>query len=787
MNRSLVARIVAAVSLLPAVVSCGHDSPTTPASRRAELTVHATTLASFSDGTIGVVVSYRRQGEQLVAVNVTPSSIPIVRGAIAQQSVDVDLAACLSDTQRADASQPGCPLVVELDLRNAAGTLIDRELATPPNRVMPGQVADIPAVALTEIKSVTITPPTSSGLHPGETVQLSATVRASDGSVVSDHPVSWSTSSAATATVNATTGAVTAVAPGAVTITATVGEKTDQTAFTVVTRVASVTLSPNPVTMDWNTQDTSKVTMTVTAFDASGAPITDLAGRSIVWASDDPTTATVAATDQPGQERVTGVDMGKTTISATVDGVRGTAQLVVQPNFGYLDNGSGDHTLAVGETWEEKMNFVTANNEREPAEPGQVSWVSMNPAVATVTQAGLVTGVAFGKAVIQGTYRGFTLSATITVAPPAPVATVEVLITLRTLIPRQTTQATAVPRDAQGIPLDNRSITWASQNSAVADVSSSGLVVGKAPGTTKILATSEGKTGSIDVTVIQAPVMNVVLRPTELALNVGATGTIAAEPLDDFGNDLTGRTVTWTTNDPAVATVNGTGTVTAVGVGTTTIVATSEGKSASATVTVSAVDMPNAPNGLVLGFHSTAPFTYAIDIKWNDTSNNETSFQVERAVGGTDNFVLNATVPGSNNAQGFSSDANNITENTLYTYRVRACNAVGCSAYSNAVPIPGPLREPTNLVAVRDGAGVRLTWQDNTTNEGMYAIFILDGSESPDMAPIDELFVTPNTTEFSAPGRAPGTTIYYIVAACSNVPGYGRFCSTGLISPKFTF
>jgi len=33
----------------------------------------------------------------------------------------------------------------------------------------------------------------------------------------------------------------------------------------------------------------------------------------------------------------------------------------------------------------------------------------------------------------------------------------------------------------------------------------------------------------------------------------------------------------------------------------------------------------------------------------------------------------------------------------------------------------------------------------------------------------------------------PGTTVYYIVAACADVPGYGQFCSTGLISPKFTF
>jgi hypothetical protein len=126
--------------------------------------------------------------------------------------------------------------------------------------------------------------------------------------------------------------------------------------------------------MDWNTQDTAKVVLTVAAFDASGAAISDLAGRSIVWASADPTTATVVATDQPGQARVTGVLMGKTTISATVDGVRGVAQLTVRPEFGYFNTGDYEHTLDLGDVTFLAMNFVTANGEREPVIADQ--WVS---------------------------------------------------------------------------------------------------------------------------------------------------------------------------------------------------------------------------------------------------------------------------------------------------------------------------------------------------------------------------------------------------------------------------
>src|SRR5262245_35639505 len=101
MNRlRLLARLATIVSLVP-VMSCGHDSPTTPATQRAALAVHATTLDSLADGSIDVVVSYRQQSGQLVAVNAKPSSIPLDAAGTASQQLDVDLAACLADSHRA--------------------------------------------------------------------------------------------------------------------------------------------------------------------------------------------------------------------------------------------------------------------------------------------------------------------------------------------------------------------------------------------------------------------------------------------------------------------------------------------------------------------------------------------------------------------------------------------------------------------------------------------------------------------------------------------------------------
>ena len=365
-------------------------------------------------------------------------------------------------------------------------------------------VVEATAGAQANAGGVTIAAPASTRLHPGDKIQLTATVVLPNGKDKDKFPVKWSTSSAAVATVDEKTGEVTAVAPGAVTITAKAGPRTGQVVLTVVVPVARVTISPNPASVDWDTQDPAKVTLTVAAFDASGAPITDLSDRTIVWASDDPTTATVAPTDQPGQERVTGVLMGKTTISATVDGVRGTAQLTVQPAGGYFNTGGYDQTLNVGDATFLKMNFVSTNGERWPVDDPD-GWVSTNPAVLTLGP-GLgdgqvtVTAVGLGTASVQGTYRGFTLTATISVVS---VKTIEISVTTQTLTVGQTTQATAVLRDKDGAIITGPVVTWRSLDEDVASVSSSGVVTGLKPGVAQIFAYAEQRfSPNITITVI---------------------------------------------------------------------------------------------------------------------------------------------------------------------------------------------------------------------------------------------------------------------------------------------
>ena len=172
-----------------------------------------------------------------------------------------------------------------------------------------------------------------------------------------------------------------------------------------------------------------------------------------------------------------------------------------------------------------------------------------------------------------------------------PVASVSVSLT-SPLGVGQTTQASAVLRDANSNVLSGRVVTWTSSNTAVATLSSSGLVTAGGLGTATITATSEGRSGSADAAVIVFPVARVTVVLASSRVGVGQTTAAIATAFDATGHSLSGRTSTWTSSNAAVATVSSTGLVTAAGFGTAIITATSETVPGSAVLTVVAGGAP---------------------------------------------------------------------------------------------------------------------------------------------------------------------------------------------------
>jgi len=131
-----------------------------------------------------------------------------------------------------------------------------------------------------------------------------------------------------------------------------------------------------------------------------------------------------------------------------------------------------------------------------------ITWGTSNSAVATVSQTGLVTGVAAGSATITATSETKSGTSTVTVTQ-APVATVTIAPTAPSVAEDATITLTATLKDANGNVLTGRAITWSSGNNTTATVSQSGVVTGKKKGSVTITATSEGRSGGVTVTVTQ--------------------------------------------------------------------------------------------------------------------------------------------------------------------------------------------------------------------------------------------------------------------------------------------
>jgi len=168
------------------------------------------------------------------------------------------------------------------------------------------------------------------------------------------------------------------------------------------------------------------------------------------------------------------------------------------------------------------------------------------------------------------------------------VATVEVTPNVATLLVGQQQSFVALPKNALGLDIPDKQITWSSTTPTVATVNSSGRATGVAPGTTTIRATVDGVTGVSPVAVAMASVSTVVLTPSSAEVFFGQTLTPAVELRGPSNQVLTGRLIEWASLNTNIATVNQLGVITTVGVGTATIRVSSEGRSANLTLTVNA-------------------------------------------------------------------------------------------------------------------------------------------------------------------------------------------------------
>jgi len=135
---------------------------------------------------------------------------------------------------------------------------------------------------------------------------------------------------------------------------------------------------------------------------------------------------------------------------------------------------------------------------------------------------------------------------------------------------------------------DNKTFTYTSEDENIAVVDNDGVVTARNPGNTKIQVSAFGQTYEVAISVL-AHIESISLNKNDIRLIKTSTNAESIELIANISpaNTTDNKTITWSSSDPSVATVNN-GIVTSVGPGSCTITAkTSNNKTAVASVFVS--------------------------------------------------------------------------------------------------------------------------------------------------------------------------------------------------------
>ena len=308
--------------------------------------------------------------------------------------------------------------------------------------------------------------------------------------------------------------------------------------------------------------------------------------QSVVWSSSNTSVATVSP-----EGVVTASEVGTSTITVKANdgGKTATCQVFVQAHEVAVNGVSLSATsmsLIEGES-QTLVASVTPLNATDKS----VSWYSSDYNIADVSSSGIVKAKSAGTATITvETNDGAKTASCKVLVNPAKVSVTGVSLDKTSLSMTEgetyTLTATVTPSN-----VTDKSVTWSSNKTSVATVSSTGVVTAKAAGTATItvMTNDGGKSAACSVTVNAAtiPVTGVSLDRTSLSMMVGETQALTATVAPSNATD---KAVTWFSDESSVATVSSSGVVSAKAVGTATIVVFTHDGGECATCIVSVGD-----------------------------------------------------------------------------------------------------------------------------------------------------------------------------------------------------
>ena len=326
------------------------------------------------------------------------------------------------------------------------------------------------------------------------------------------------------------------------------------------------------------------VVLEATAHADGGTRVTDARLR---WETSNPA---VAAIDAAGV--LAAVAPGTATITVSTGSVRSAFEVVVHDSS--VASIEVEHPLEVRAGARATLT-ARARDRRGTAVTTPVRWTSKNPAIATITDAGALTALKRGTAVLVAEAGDVARAVTVSITAPAVVDVVidgvPAALAVGTTVTLRAVARVRVPDDGPA-----RAIEWRSSDPSVAMVSADGVVSARAPGKVTITATCEGIRGTAHVTVVSVRASTVVIAPPPSPLRLGDRVTLRATVYDASGKVID-RPVTWKSTDPRIAPVDRAGQVVAQAEGWAIVTAQADGVDAHVEMLVRQQLVPVSASG----------------------------------------------------------------------------------------------------------------------------------------------------------------------------------------------